>query len=319
VITIDALLSRLGGVSKKRQGFVARCPAHEDREPSLGITLGEDGRILLHCRAGCTVESVCAAIGIELRDLFSKHGDSQAARTPSFGPHLAGEVWRIARCRARDDDKVEDDAEVYEFLNRRGIGLSWESGSYGILPTDRRLPDRLSGWPASGHRLIVPLYDGNGTIANVQARTVRTAKPKVLFPAGSQARGVLFANEAGRAVIDGTAPTARPVILGEGLTDFLAFTIVTVAPVLCAPGTSTAPSAIGPWVRGRVLLVALDHDDAGQRASREVASRAYSLGAKVVRRLHWPAGCVDACDALLKLGATRLMDSIEAALAMEAA
>ena len=32
---------------------MARCPAHDDREPSLSIRDGGDGRVLVHCHAGC--------------------------------------------------------------------------------------------------------------------------------------------------------------------------------------------------------------------------------------------------------------------------
>lgn len=50
--------------------WMALCPAHEDKEPSLGIAVGEDGRVLLHCFAGCSAESVVKAIGVEMKDLF---------------------------------------------------------------------------------------------------------------------------------------------------------------------------------------------------------------------------------------------------------
>jgi len=51
-------------------GWSARCPAHDDRAPSLSITEGDDGRVLLHCHAGCTPEAVCRAVGVSLRDLM---------------------------------------------------------------------------------------------------------------------------------------------------------------------------------------------------------------------------------------------------------
>ncbi|NLH99892.1 MAG: AAA family ATPase, partial [Chthonomonadales bacterium] len=51
-------------------GWTARCPAHPDRAPSLSISQADNGRILLHCHAGCTPEAVCSAIGIALRDLM---------------------------------------------------------------------------------------------------------------------------------------------------------------------------------------------------------------------------------------------------------
>ena len=50
--------------------WLARCPAHDDKRPSLTIRLTDDGRWLLHCFAGCDVHEIVAAIGLELSDLF---------------------------------------------------------------------------------------------------------------------------------------------------------------------------------------------------------------------------------------------------------
>lgn len=49
----------------------ARCPAHDDKSPSLSISEGSDGRVLLHCHAGCTVEAMLAALGLAWHDLFA--------------------------------------------------------------------------------------------------------------------------------------------------------------------------------------------------------------------------------------------------------
>lgn len=61
-----------------RGGWIARCPAHPDRSPSLSIREGNDGRTLVYCHAGCTTEAVCEAIGIKVADLFSKPGQAQS-------------------------------------------------------------------------------------------------------------------------------------------------------------------------------------------------------------------------------------------------
>lgn len=61
----DRLHARLSG-----DGWIACCPAHEDRSPSLSIREGDDGRTLIHCHAGCSVESICDAMGIRVSDLF---------------------------------------------------------------------------------------------------------------------------------------------------------------------------------------------------------------------------------------------------------
>jgi hypothetical protein len=58
-MTTAALVAQLGA-KRNGAGWQARCPAHEDHTPSLAISEGTDGRTLLHCHAGCSVESVLA-------------------------------------------------------------------------------------------------------------------------------------------------------------------------------------------------------------------------------------------------------------------
>lgn len=72
----EEIASRLDA-RPSRAGFIARCPAHEDRSPSLSIREGQDGRTLIHCFAGCTIESVCDALKIKVSDLFSGPGTMQ--------------------------------------------------------------------------------------------------------------------------------------------------------------------------------------------------------------------------------------------------
>ena len=68
---LDLVLSLLEGWTKQgpRQ-FQARCPAHDDRSPSLSIGVGLNGKVLLRCHAGCSVEAIVEAIGLEMADLF---------------------------------------------------------------------------------------------------------------------------------------------------------------------------------------------------------------------------------------------------------
>lgn len=68
----DLLLSRLERVRPAGAGWSARCPAHEDRTASLSIAIGNDGRILAHCFAGCSVHDVLGAIGLTVSDLFPR-------------------------------------------------------------------------------------------------------------------------------------------------------------------------------------------------------------------------------------------------------
>lgn len=67
---VARLLGKLDGIRRSGAGWMARCPAHEDRTASLSITAGDDGRALAYCHAGCTVEAVTEAAGIGTADLF---------------------------------------------------------------------------------------------------------------------------------------------------------------------------------------------------------------------------------------------------------
>jgi hypothetical protein len=78
---VDRLLERLELAKKSGKGWTARCPAHEDRHASLSVHEGDDGRVLVKCFAGCSAENIVAALGLELRDLFSE-GEGRAY-TPS--------------------------------------------------------------------------------------------------------------------------------------------------------------------------------------------------------------------------------------------
>jgi hypothetical protein len=67
------LLDRLERVKQTAPGrWLARCPAHEDKSPSLSIRETDDGRVLLHDFAGCDTEAVLSALGLTLSDLFEK-------------------------------------------------------------------------------------------------------------------------------------------------------------------------------------------------------------------------------------------------------
>lgn len=70
-MSAENLLSRLERVKRTGAGrWQARCPAHDDRGPSLSIRELDDGRVLVHCFAGCEVHSVLSAAGLTFEDLY---------------------------------------------------------------------------------------------------------------------------------------------------------------------------------------------------------------------------------------------------------
>ncbi len=82
-MAIDSLLSDLDGVRETgHKKYVARCPAHEDRSPSLAIKDCGDGRVLIHCFAGCETEDVLSAVGLTFADLMPERINGQHSFKP---------------------------------------------------------------------------------------------------------------------------------------------------------------------------------------------------------------------------------------------
>jgi len=92
---IDTLLSRVHKLKKTGDGkWLACCPAHDDKSPSLAIKLADD-RILIHCFAGCDVSAIVSALGLELSDLMpeSKRHSKPDNKRPKFNkPELLDRI-----------------------------------------------------------------------------------------------------------------------------------------------------------------------------------------------------------------------------------
>lgn len=86
---IDDLLNRLEKVKLRGRGqWIACCPHHSDKSPSMTIRELDDGRILLHCFAGCPPNDILASIGLRFSDLFpDKLGDSLRPMRRPFNAH----------------------------------------------------------------------------------------------------------------------------------------------------------------------------------------------------------------------------------------
>ena len=91
-MTADRVLSQLHRVRKSGPAsWSACCPAHEDRSPSLAIRETDDGRVLLHCFGGCSVDAVPGSLGLDLTDQFPPREN-----TPRAGTKRERRPWRAA-------------------------------------------------------------------------------------------------------------------------------------------------------------------------------------------------------------------------------
>lgn len=80
-MAIGDLLGNLDGVKKTgARDWIARCPAHSDKRPSLTITEKDDGRVLIHCFGGCGAADILSAIGLEFDALFPERLDDHRGK-----------------------------------------------------------------------------------------------------------------------------------------------------------------------------------------------------------------------------------------------
>jgi len=130
----QAVLDRLGVASRNGEKAMSFCPAHDDRNnPSLSLK-AENGRLLLHCFAGCRPEDIVSEIGLQMKDLFVEGGGGSSilpntpARLHATGenPHANGQNER-ASVAARSEHGCtlkgysEEKQLPEDFL--RGLGL----------------------------------------------------------------------------------------------------------------------------------------------------------------------------------------------------
>jgi hypothetical protein len=100
---IDSVLERLAVYGLRPCGadrWRARCPAHDGHNAdALAISAGDDGRVLLHCFAGCDVAAIVDALHLELHDLFpptsATPGDGVPRLRPPFVPAQAFDAARL--------------------------------------------------------------------------------------------------------------------------------------------------------------------------------------------------------------------------------
>ncbi len=101
-MTLEAFLARLKNVRRKGSGWQALCPAQEDRNPSLSIDVRE-GKILIHCHAGCSQEAVLAALKIKARELSLDAGGGEQSIVAEYNytDENSGLLFQVVRLESK--------------------------------------------------------------------------------------------------------------------------------------------------------------------------------------------------------------------------
>lgn len=97
---IENFILRLNGVKKTGpQRYIARCPAHDDKSPSLAIQQADD-KVLFHCFAGCAPTDVLAAVGLTFNDLYPERVSYRKPNQSKFNP------YDVLKCLTRESGIV---------------------------------------------------------------------------------------------------------------------------------------------------------------------------------------------------------------------
>jgi putative DNA primase/helicase len=260
----DVLLARLDGVRRTgTDSWVARCPAHDDRDPSLSVAL-RDGRLLIHCFAGCSPEAVLGAVGLTWRDLRTPDPWSWKPPFPSRPrppePEAPSPEDR-ARWEALWEKAKPGHPLLRRYLRARGLGLEPPPAlRLAFLRGEPVMVARVEGVKGLlGLHLTTLEPDGRGR------REKRLAK-------GSRPRGgaiQLYPFEAG-----------TPLALAEGIETALAVRETTGWPVWATIAAPFMKELVLPH-EVREILISADHDRAGLEAAHALARRLLREGRKV--------------------------------------
>ena len=120
-MAIEVVLSRLDKVKAQGKGYIACCPAHEDVHPSLSLTEGTDGRILMKCFAGCSALDILGALGLTLQDLFP---EPLYKKLPVPTAYHGGNKRMAERKQQDRINTLETKLAIAESMRRQGERLS---------------------------------------------------------------------------------------------------------------------------------------------------------------------------------------------------
>jgi len=262
-VSAENLAQALGG-KKSGQGWMARCPAHDDHDPSLSIN-EKDGKPLVYCHAGCSQKEVIDALrqcGLWSTNNNNLHRTSPKVRTPPKQRQKKGnsayalEIWNSA--------SPAEGSKAADYLTSRGITIPIPPSirflsSHKHQPSGGEFPcmvaqitEGINGSPSGVHRTFLA-QDGEGKAPVDPAKMM-------LGPAQ------------GGVVRLGEPRDDEVLMVGEGLETTLSAMQATGLPAWAALSTSGMKTLELPAGNFRVIILA-DGDEMGENAARATAKR----------------------------------------------
>jgi len=164
-VSVADVLARLDKVKKSGAGWTARCPAHDDKNPSLSISEADDGKVLLYCHAGCEYPDVARALGIGREHArfvptrrFSTMSTAALADTYEYTDEQAKPLFRVKRFKLVDGGKT--------FSQERPDGSGgWIKDVKGVRRVPYRLPKVIEAAKLGG---VVHIVEGEKDVHSLE-------------------------------------------------------------------------------------------------------------------------------------------------------
>ncbi|WP_208442162.1 DUF7146 domain-containing protein [Bartonella raoultii] len=247
----------------------ARCPAHDDQLPSLSLSNGYDGRLLLTCYAGCSFREIIQAL-----TRIGLLGKQAYDHTLSFSKQFSADLKRVKQKAERAKEIWQQSQPIKDtlaetYLRNRGITCE--------LAADLRFHDKCPHPLGMTLPALVALVKGAGSFAIhrtfLQANGCKTDQKPAKAMLGSVMGGAVHLSQ----------DNPKHLVICEGIETGLSLLSGLLAePVnLWASLSTSGMMRVNlPRTKGR-LTIAMDGDDAGRKAGFNLAKRAYSQGFEV--------------------------------------
>ena len=271
---LENIARGLGKAQRIGKSFSVQCPAHEDHNPSLSLSLGDDGKLLAYCHADCSFENIL--YGIREKGLLPVREEEY-----SYSPRI---------------DKTEVKKEANNnIINAKDLWSEAQTvkGTLGEVYLQSRLKNLLTEIPPTLKFLQNLKHAPSGkdfpcllaAVAHYPEQTVTAVLRIYLAPDGQGKAPVanpkmMLGKCSGGAIR--LAPVTEELILCEGLEDGLTLMAALKKPVWVAGSASMLETIKLPDLPlARTVYLAQDNDEAGERAMQKLGSRLQAEGREI--------------------------------------
>jgi putative DNA primase/helicase len=285
----EEIIMALGGNKYSR---MCKCPAHDDRTPSLHVSDSRDGKVLVRCHAGCSQDAVIEALKAKGISLSGK---------PSF-PVLRTK-WDPDKLSPEQEEaqRFRKACEILYVASHRGGGppIAYLKGrGINVVPTSAMLLPAKEARQLTGiafPAMVLPIAKGD-RLCGAQATYLDSdgSSKASGLEKGRRFYGAVKGGYIQLALLDDDKPTEK-LIVGEGVETTLSAMQISDLPGVSALSAGNMPGVMPPsW---QELIIAADNDDPGQKGAKALAERMAQPG-HIVRIATPPAPANDWNDVL---------------------